>query len=75
MYAAQEMTENPGKPSEKVYLKVNPLILPIGMHLIRMKKHWHLAQRRETLYMSNDYGENWNCLNHNLPMVHCLDFI
>ena len=27
------------------------------------------------LYLSNDYGESWNCLNHNLPMVHCVEFI
>lgn len=27
------------------------------------------------LYLSNDYGESWNCLNHNLPMVHCVKFI
>ena len=27
------------------------------------------------LYLSEDYGENWNCLNHNLPMVHCLEFV
>jgi len=27
------------------------------------------------LYLSNDHGENWNWLNHNLPMVHCVEFI
>ena len=27
------------------------------------------------LYLSEDYGENWNCLNHNLPMLHCLEFV
>lgn len=27
------------------------------------------------LYLSNDYGESWSSLNHNLPMVHCVDFI
>jgi photosystem II stability/assembly factor-like uncharacterized protein len=27
------------------------------------------------LYLSYDYGESWNCINHNLPMVHCVEFI
>ena len=27
------------------------------------------------LYISYDYGESWNCLNNNLPMVHCIDFV
>ena len=27
------------------------------------------------LYLSKDYGESWFCLNHNLPMIHCVEFI
>ncbi|MCG8306199.1 MAG: glycoside hydrolase [Cytophagales bacterium] len=27
------------------------------------------------LYLSDDHGESWNCLNNNLPMVYSVDFI
>lgn len=27
------------------------------------------------LYTSQDHGESWSALNHNLPMIHCVEFI
>ena len=27
------------------------------------------------LYLSNDLGENWECLSSNLPMVHSVEFV
>ena len=27
------------------------------------------------LYLSHDHGESWYCLNNNLPMVHCVEFV
>ena len=57
--------------------------LPQGQSFDITYRH-ALSQDEETLvfgtttgnlYISNDYGETLNCLNHNLPMIHCVEFV